>query len=208
MTNERVVIEGLVDAARTATAIDENPMCIWSTRSAIETLAYFGIPASPVPCSIRVYNAAFQRFVLEEKRWPTDEDDWDQLFKEHGLWAVGTDPDAPAERVKPMKGNVRPWKGHLVAVAGDILVDLSLMAYTRPQRDIFVEPAAMTVPPGFYEGKAIVGEENRCMVVYEYRGDVAVPRHAPDWKHADTETGRRAIARLIRYVRDYVEEHT
>jgi hypothetical protein len=102
---------------------------------------------------------------------------------------------APAEGAKPAKvvychakGPEKPWKGHVVVVVGDQLIDLTLDQFSRPDYDLELEPMVVKVPQEFGEGKQFWVEfPNGSAIGYVgYPTDTAY-EDSPSWQRTDLQ---------------------
>lgn len=108
--------------------------CIASTRVLVDTLAYFGIDATPTPTRAAVFNRLAWGLAQQNKRpsaWPPE------------AWSVGVEGEGPA-----VDGG---WNGHLVAVVRKllpyrVLIDPSGDQFARPQHAIFATPLVASLP--------------------------------------------------------------
>jgi hypothetical protein len=160
-------------------------LCILATRVAIETAAYFGVEAVPVPVQVILYNEAFARHVADGFAGVDINNvaSWGD-----GSWSVGVKTSAPESSGR--------WNGHLIAVADGCFGDFSIQQAARPQHGIHTGPALI----GPYAGECRWKAMNDAGTTVEYQ-QIADGRwrNAPDWKNAASR--RPLVGKLIRALR-------
>jgi hypothetical protein len=189
-TNATAVVEALVEKAPALLDTLYSPdRCIAATRHGIEALAYFGIDAKPLKVMLVTGNEAWA--------------DWMNAGMPGGTmpeeaWSLGVDLDS----VRP-KG----YAGHLVAwlPREQMLVDLSLGQFARPDRDMpLPKAAAFDVPEDFFTHGAawsVTDDVSGKHVVLVYD-----PRTEKDWLHAPDWQRKPPLAgTLIRSIREVLE---
>lgn len=162
-------------------------LCVLATRVAIETAAYFGVEAKPLPVKVIIYNDSFARHVADDfagvdRRRP---DTWGD-----NSWSVGIGCGSPYGPGK--------WDGHLIAVADGCFGDFSIQQAERTKYSICTGPAVV----GPYDGQAKwMAIEKTSGTVVEYFSGIADDtwRNAPDWK--DAVRRRPLVGKLIRALR-------
>jgi hypothetical protein len=162
-------------------------LCILATRVAIETAAYFGVQASPLPVKVMAYNRPFARHVAERFKGVdlSHVAGWGD-----GSYSVGIGCGAPPR--------VNGWDGHLIAIADGWFGDFAIQQAERLQHNIVTGPALI----GPYSGQDVweaVCETTGTVIAYHRLPDDGHYRKAPDWK--DPVRRRKAVGPLIRRLR-------
>lgn len=159
-------------------------LCVLSTRIAIETAAYFGIQAVPVPVKVILYNADFASHVANNYEGV---DRYKVSTWGDNSWSVGIGCGLPNERGR--------WDGHLIAVADGWFADYAISQAERPQYDLRTGPAVVgPYTPPMWCAMHVSG------TVVEYTQTLDDQwRAAPDWK--DEKRRRKTVGKLIRAVR-------
>jgi hypothetical protein len=136
----------VADASRAAvlTRFDVSS-CIATTRVVIEVLAYFGIAARPWAANVKLFN---------DIAWKLTGD---------GVPLTAWPPEAHSVSVDTRNGG--DGIGHVVAVAGPVLVDASIDQAARPDKGLAVGPLVLGLPAGF--DRAVPGD-----VLFELDGGI------------------------------------
>jgi hypothetical protein len=119
------------------------PRCVLASALGQETLAAFGISATPYVAQVTVANAAWVAWA--EAGFPGGVTE--QL--QRGAYLVNNAPDWKGGTLPSLNPVVRaPWDGHLALRVGqgddsDLLVDLDLGALARPTKSIRLPPAVV-----------------------------------------------------------------
>src|SRR5712692_6245543 len=102
--------------------------CIASTRIGIEVLAYFGIPAEPLPVMTRVISPAAVRLIDEGR-------DLNTVTPEEcpQCWIVDIG-FPPGEGAKPPDSEGFWWCHMVILALGRLIIDLSLDQAARPEK--------------------------------------------------------------------------
>ena len=161
--------------------------CIAATRVTIEVCRYFGIAARPEPVRVSAWTPAAwaNREALAGVplgQWPPD------------AWAVGI----TGGEHKPGR-----WNGHLVAVAGEWLLDASLDQLSRPARGLTLRAAAFTLPDGWDRTEPDtmhIAESSGAVILYAPLGDDAW-RRSPNWANGGQGIRRVAGAAIRALIR-------
>jgi hypothetical protein len=162
--------------------------CIAATKIGIQTLDYFGITATPVPCNLIVGNAAWVRWLeLGEGRGPMPDEAWNVAVHEQNT-------DGPG------------YNGHVMLRAGDMLVDLNFGQVSRPEKGMEVAPAtAFTLTEdrlaAFDAGEKVVYyDDNDTVVIIEPTLGRKSFMKAKDWQRTQkVQTGLliRMVKRML-----------
>lgn len=125
--NRDEIIDTLVAVAAPILAREYRPdCCVAATRHGDEVLRYFGVPAVPLKVQAIVGNATWRDWMLTR---PTPGEPMPDP-----AWSVGVDLESKEDG---------RYAGHLVLLADDLLIDLSLGQMARPVRGISLPPAAV-----------------------------------------------------------------
>lgn len=196
MTEHRDIIEALLNQATPVLQREFKPdVCILGTRMAIECLDAFGVRARPQPVGMMVFNAEAR--ALAEGGMPVEElqEVMRRIPKEQpgGPWVIGVDPNDD-----PRDGR---FNGHLVAIAGSVLVDLTLPQVNRPHKGIKLDPTAITLGP-LWDEEGHDGDitDDGVMVIWEKADHNLNWQLAPDWTWPALGTDgrpRRALNRAL-----------
>jgi hypothetical protein len=198
------VIAGLCEFARPIMLEKVRPdSCIAMTRVGVEVLNHFGYVAAPLNVEALVVNAEYHRRLeaglIAPDRLPTDAD-----FAA-GAWGIGIGLEEHMRELATQ--GVNP-AGHVVAVVGAFLVDLSLDQASRPEKGINLEPHCFEFDADVYAGATWTYRINggEAFVEYKLRPDLESWRDSPDWR-LGLKRYRSEIGRIIRAVREgcYVE---
>jgi hypothetical protein len=149
--------------------------CIMATRAAIEVGHYFGYTWHPLVVNIAVFNQA--GFELFQQGIPFT--DWPAEAHSVGVISQNTT-------------TATGWDGHLLARAGDILIDLAGAQFDRPGKDIAIGPWTFKVEgegpwPGLRDGTHLI--------VWPQTG-ITVYRRTRDWKTNFAEPAAQLIREL------------
>jgi hypothetical protein len=112
-------------------------LCIFGTKAFIDTAAYFGIDAKPLPVTAIAANRGWlewtstvgglEKALFSEVELPPLPDD---------AWSVGID----------YRGTLGGYPGHLLAVTGDQAVDITARQFARPEYRIMVPDEPLIIP--------------------------------------------------------------
>jgi hypothetical protein len=198
------VIAGLVVHARPIMLEQVRPdSCIAMTRVGCEVLNHFGYVAAPLNVEALIVNREYHRRLeaglIAPDRKPTDED-----FAA-GAWGIGMGLEEHMRQLATQ--GVNP-AGHVVAVVGAYLVDLSLDQASRPEKGINLAPHCFEFDGDVYAGACWTYRINggEAFVEYQLRPDLETWRDSPDWRQG-LKRYRSEIGRIVRAIRaaDYVE---
>lgn len=134
------VIEYLVtEGRRKILAVYRPDSCIASTQIALRVLQAHGATAWPQAVKLDILNAAAREAM--ENDWPME------MAQKAGAKIIGVDGTGALSAG-------RGWDGHLVAMTRDsggteVVVDLSLDQFARPESGIHVRPTAFPVLDGW-----------------------------------------------------------
>ncbi|MGV8847092.1 MAG: hypothetical protein ACOH1Y_16780 [Propionicimonas sp.] len=181
----RTVLDALVGCARPVILAEyKSSSCIASTRVGVDVLAYFGVPAKPVPVSLLLMNAEAVRVYEQTENMqavhtaamlvPAD--------VAGGAWTIGV--GVSGEHRVYGEGD---WPGHLAIGLKpyNVLVDLSLDQAARPLKNIAAKPVWYPVP-GSWWGAApdspavLAGPDGSYMMVHRTPNESF--RVSPNWK--------------------------
>lgn len=172
--------------------------CLISTRVAIGTLAHFGITATPLSVKTACLNAETVRRIDSGEIAPGRRTVVD--FDREGAWGVGIGYGNP----EPGK-----WPGHLVAIAGFMLIDLSLDQASRPTKEMPFFPVMLPIVADIYDGflsgelAAVFNRSDGCRVVYTAFPRDRTYRGCSDWKFKDRS--RPIIDLTVAAMRNLIE---
>lgn len=166
---------------------ERRDLCILATRVAIETAAYYGVHATPMPVKAILYNEAFARHVANH--FAGVEDRYKPSTWGDDSWSVGIGCGKPKEFGK--------WDGHLIAVADGCFGDFSIQQAERLQHNIRTGPAVVGPYSGAPMWKAMEADTGT-VIEYSRIADNAW-RTAPDW--TDEKRRRPLVGKLIRTLR-------
>lgn len=148
--------------------------CIVATRLGIEALAYFGIPASPLPCRVDIFNPEYCKLRAAGVADPNE-------LLAGGAYMVSIDA-----------GNHRGgYGGHLMIELPDGVMDLNFGQFSRPLKNMTL-PEVMGFAELGADGPSCY-ELNGCTIVIRRVSD-AVFKTAPDW----TQPYKRVTGEIIR----------
>jgi len=182
-----IVIATLVRHARPVMLKVVKPdSCVVMSRLAVEVLRTFGVAADACSAEVIIANGKFAqllgagRIQMGEKlpQWAIDE----------GAWGIGL-----GYRPKPHE------IGHVVCLAGDLILDLSLDQASRPQHTIELEPSvfcrgdtSIKEPSVFFVGDVVVS--------YQLRPARKQFKRSPDWRDFHQRYRKQAgeVVRLVR----------
>ena len=188
MNKAREIFEGMAPllAPLLEEVVGRRDLCILAARVAIDTAAYFGVEALPVPVKVILYNEAFARHVDNEFAGVdrTRVDTWGD-----GSWSVGIGCGAPCRDNK--------WDGHLIVMADGYFGDFSIRQAERLQHNIVTGTAVVGPWNGGPTWKAVQVESGTVVEYHRICDDVW--RSSPDWK--DAARRRPLVGGLIRALR-------
>lgn len=148
--------------------------CLYTTRVVVEVAKHYGLrDIQPVPVRVLIGNAAFAQLVQELGHVPlTDAEHAEAKTRGAAVLACGfsksLDPNAYAG-------------GHIVAVGGDRLFDLSADQFWRPGLGIDLGNVFAPVAQGFVEGsEALLVNSGGGVLIYD-RNDDDTWATSPDW---------------------------
>jgi hypothetical protein len=158
------------------------------------------IQASPLACSLHVFNPAYVKAMMDGwrgERW----DGGEPLDDEHARWLT---MESGAHAVAIAEGGRRPdgrrgFDAHLVTlVERRYVLDLTLHQVNRPHKNIVVEPHFFEVDSAFVRGGVpAIFDSNGCVMRYwvVHRNDFVV---APDWREVRRDEGlvRTSVTRI------------
>jgi hypothetical protein len=138
-TEQNRVVSELVAQGRRA--MDEAgwilDSCLPATRVAIKVLAHFGIDATPLVVTVRAMNKLGAEYIDRSRQLgvvaPLPRD----------AWKV----DIGYQLVEGK------WAKHVVAIAGNRLIDLTLDQVSRPEKDLIAQPLSTVVRVEFLRGQ-------------------------------------------------------
>jgi hypothetical protein len=147
--------------------------CIATTRVIVNVCAYYGIAAHPMPVSVAAFSRAAWKLLgdgVPVSDWP----------REAGSVGVG------CRRLlgKPLSTQ---WDGHLVAIAGNYLLDGSLDQVSRPQRGLSLGPLAIGMPRDW---DRVVCRADGVVIIYQPLDDLT-------WRRSNNWSGRKTEFRRI-----------
>jgi hypothetical protein len=156
--------------------------CVMATRVGLDVLAHFGVAAVELPVRMKVVNEAWMK--AERSGLPIHQ------AMLAGAWMV--DVGAPDLHCGPSD-----WCGHLVIeVPGHGLLDLDFQAVHRPEKQIWVEPAALFE---HWRRPAMVFVNPRGGTVwFQHTPENVDYRTGPDWS---SERVRPLVDHLVRSIR-------
>jgi hypothetical protein len=163
--------------------------CIAATAIAIDVLRDFHVRAIPFPVKVMVFNKAFADIIQKQGLLFVDD-------------AQKIDPAAYSVGIGYTEGTTKGYNGHLVALAGNVLIDLTLPQTNRPQHDIRVTPFVAPVADEFLHGDKPFIVENQIgnLLVYTKSSNTDYLT-SNDWKLK----GRRQhiVQEIIRRIRNH-----
>lgn len=159
--------------------------CIASTRIGIEVLKAFGVEAIPVPVNTRLINKAYRLAMDKRITW--------EEARKRGAWLLEVDVGEPQDSLS--------WPGHLVIglPQSDTLVDLDLVQFARPLKQIHVpEAVAFDVDKKWWEGKRLTyyALEDGGQLFLERLRDYPPFEVSPDWY--DRPRWWRSVRRIVK----------
>jgi hypothetical protein len=196
VTDDRrtLILDGVHQLVRPAILADGRfiaASCILTTRIAYETLKAFDVDSDPLSVSARVINAPLAAAMLQ-----ATED--------------GRDPQAlTQDEVPDGHAVVLQRGGHVVLVAGDDLLDLSLDQADRPQYGMHLEPLWIRMPPDvsgqLRRGLPISTRlDDGTAVVYEPLWRDRWYTRSPNYGRRDRLLRRRIVGHLVRRIRERI----
>jgi hypothetical protein len=169
--------------------------CIAAARVLVDVFDRLHDKVRPLSVSVDVLNAAMvARAEAEGGRLPVDTEEYQRWIEESGCWWLtlggGGDP-------KPGK-----WSGHVGVVAWEkVLIDLTLLQASRPQRGIVLAPAAIQVGPEFLDGSdRRVVRMNGAELHYQARPEDRSFMQSPDW--CDRKRHKEVVGGILRRTRE------
>jgi hypothetical protein len=194
------VLAGLCEVARPIMRECVGPdSCIAMTFVACEALNHFGfVTAVPLNVEAIILNRVF-RDGLESGRL-----DWERKLTEDdldaGAWSVALGLEA--QRQEKLARGERAG-GHVVAVLGKYLIDLSLDQASRPHKGIVLTPLVFEFDAVVEAGATWTYSLNDgdCYVEYKLRPDLETWRDSPDWRQG-RKRYRSQVGRIVRAIRN------
>jgi hypothetical protein len=131
----------IIDGRQHLNAVVREPACILCTAIGCDVLKTFGIDARPLSVQVDVVNQA----------WLTWTDDGRPGGPTGGLargaWAItcggeDTDPTHFSPTLLPVEPG-KAWDGHLVIQVEEGIIDLDLLAFSRPTKNLVLPAAAL-----------------------------------------------------------------
>jgi len=175
-------------------------ICLETVRCLRVVLRHFGFAASPVSLFVYIHNPVTTRILLENPDLPSAE--IKRLMEaswENGGWSTGTTAHSDRD---PTTLPEHGYNAHLVLRCQDVLIDGSIVQYSRPQHGITF-PGCMLVtpvPPTFFQrGQFVKQITNDCLIVLEYAGDQSF-RRAPGWSKQGGVNSKAAHCRVERKI--------
>lgn len=175
--------------------------CIPAAGLVIDVLDWAGAAAFEVPTVVNVFNAPAAEFLDKHRKLPESAED--PLFKEWQdlkcKWlTAGPDPGQDPQHSKD------GFDGHLVALAkhdsGQLLLDISLHQFNRPEFEVRLPSLIATCPPDFADGPSLAQYTHRdCRIQYFSQPTEQDYKRSPDWKQAKRR--RQMAGELIRLAR-------
>lgn len=159
------------------------PVCVLTTRCAIEVLRHFGIRARPICVRVAVYNQEFVRRSAREGHLPRDQAELNRWRRESLAEALGV--GFPDGKVGPLPR----LAGHLVALShfqdnpqdDGVIIDVGIAQNSRPRRGFVLRPIVFTAPQGFLGGAPFAFNGDNCVFRYEHHPEVRDWATAADW---------------------------
>lgn len=163
--------------------------CIAATKVAIRVLASFGYASRPLTVRLAVYTEKLAQRVMDGS--------WDGIHRE-GEWGVGVGFSEPESDVGAFVGE--GWNGHLVAISGNWLIDLSLPQASRPLKGLHLpQSAAFLLSPGWKKDKHLAFAGNGLRLLYELHPEIKTFTTTKDWYLANrTEPVAKLLTEIIR----------
>jgi len=143
--------------------------CVAATRVGLDVLTHYGInDAHEVSVGVLALNAPAAIHMANGEA--IDIPKWNPI---DGSWAVNCAWLAPTN----------PWKGHLVILRQDKLIDLSLDQWSRPAYNMVFAAGSFEVPVGFGPGQAEfhLSLPNGTAIWYKAWPDDQGFQPSPDW---------------------------
>lgn len=172
--------------------------CILSTRVAVDVCHELGFRAEALSASVVVYNPALAARLARGEPPPQTPEDVLAAWDADRCWSVGIGSGAsPDAKVLLRDTRARRWPGHLVALVDETWVlDLALYQFSRPERDIRLEPFFWRVT----DAAASPLQLNGCLLYYLPRPEDRSYLDSPDWQtHRPTLTN--SLVGTVRPVR-------
>jgi len=161
---DELVVEGRKAMLEADWVLDS---CLPATRAAMKVLAHFGIAADPLAVRVRAMNRVGVDHIDRCRQLGI------MAPPPPGAWKV----DIGYQLV------VGKWAKHVVAIARDRLIDLTLDQVTRRERDLLAQPISESVSEGFLRGLAplVVRLDRGGKVQYDALPDDTSFEAQPSW---------------------------
>ena len=152
--------------------------CLTCTRTILDVLAAFAVPARPLTVWATVTNATYERLLSPSEQRPVQELGLPRAWRAAG--ALRIDIGHPNDRAEV--GDTG-WPGHLVALVAERLVlDIAIEMANAPTAGIVLTSVIIPVPPGWVGGELeLAGEVGSATVRYRARPDVTTYTAHPHW---------------------------
>lgn len=175
--------------------------CIRSTAITVDVFRHFGVPATPFPVAMDVFNAKFMALVERHGRFPTTPEELRHWTDDLGGWSVG---------VGRGSGDPGSWAGHLTAVVDRrFLIDPTADQADRPQHKIKLpDILVVRVSEPFLSGEMGVmrGNVGPCMVMYDAQPMNYGFTTSKDWQLVERRT--KAVQGIVRSMQEYLDKET
>lgn len=173
--------------------------CIMAGRIATEVMKHYGVRnARAEAVEVYVGNALFREMCDEHGRPPLNATEADAWWKA-GAYASG----ASGKSKKPETPGT--WNGHLVCIAENVLVDLSLDQFNRPQHGIEVDTFYGNVGWEFLDGRerATFMTDDGCLIAYGLETWNTTWKTSGDW--IGYPSYRHIVERIVQEI-DSIQE--